>query len=520
MDGMVLPDFNKPLSKELKKEQTKVDKIYTPFLMKFLGNNGMFTLAIKGLHNMLITRFTRLIEIVEKVYGASIDGNKQDKKNEPSDGDKKKSHWITEKWQKVIKSNFFQKTLGFLKGLASVSFITELIVFLVLLRMGIIQKFLPWILGIIGSAIVSLIKFLPTLLKMFWNLLWNVIPKVLKQIFRAILDMLGLKDPIWGKITDFIAQFLPLLLAIVWAVTVLGPIISSLGAAMAVLSWPLVAAVAAAALIAYLIYDNWKEIEPLISDLFNTLKVFFTDYIVPALPIIKKIGSFLFKALGKFLILQFKIWKFIILLPIKLITGIYNFVMGAIRVFKSGYTILSTLFDSIFIKPIKNLFSKLSKMAAPVLKKLGPVLDFFGNLFNKITSGITSAINTVQKVIGDLLNWLGAIWDYGAVDYMRNTEKIQEAGKTASQSYIVQAASSSATDEQLKKQLNAADYEDVKQLREAAQTMGVSTQRYAEAKQAGLLEKLDKYESGRDAGRAKAMDFDMNRKGTFVLGSK
>ena len=556
-DSFVMPDFNKPLSKELKKEEIKVNKIYTPFMIKFFGGNGMFTMAIKGLHKMLITRFTRLIEIVEKVYGETESGNKFDKKNEPKDGDKKKQSWITEKWQKVIKSNFFQKTLGFLKGMASVSFITTLITFLILLRMGIIQKFLPWFLSIIESAITGLIKFIPTLLKFFWKLLTKIIPSILKTIFRTIFKMLGIENKTLLKFADFIAQWLPLLIAGIWLISTIMPIITTVAGVIGALSLPIVALVAAVALLGYLIYDNWALIKPMLMDMFNEIKSFFNNYIVPMLPYLKIVGKFLFKILGIIFMGIIKIIKAIILFPIRLIEGLYafiigaiavfktgyivlsnifrsvfidpveiffkalsTFIIGAIAVFKTGYIILSNIFRSIFINPIKRLFKALSKAAAPVLKKLTPVINMISSLFSTVASGVTFAMSTVTKVISDLLDWIGAVSDYGIMDYKEHKQQIEASEKEAAQSIVVQAAKTDATEKQLKAsgQLTAKEIQDVLQLRELSKETGVSTTRLAAAKQTGLLTDLNV--SSKQTKTIQAMSFSLSKTGTFKLVEK
>jgi len=593
-DSFVMPDFNKPLSKELKKEEIKVNKIYTPFMIKFFGGNGMFTMAIKGLHKMLITRFTRLIEIVEKVYGETESGNKFDKKNEPKDGDKKKQSWITEKWQKVIKSNFFQKTLGFLKGMASVSFITTLITFLILLRMGIIQKFLPWFLSIIESAITGLIKFIPTLLKFFWKLLTKIIPSILKTIFRTIFKMLGIENKTLLKFADFIAQWLPLLIAGIWLISTIMPIITTVAGVIGALSLPIVALVAAVALLGYLIYDNWALIKPMLMDMFNEIKSFFNNYIVPMLPYLKIVGKFLFKILGIIFMGIIKIIKAIILFPIRLIEGLYafiigaiavfktgyivlsnifrsvfidpveiffkalstfiigaiavfktgyiilsnifrsifinpikrlfkalsTFIIGAIAVFKTGYIVLSNIFRSVFIDPIKRLFKALSKAAAPVLKKLTPVINMISSLFSTVASGVTFAMSTVTKVISDLLDWIGAVSDYGIMDYKEHKQQIEASEKEAAQSIVVQAAKTDATEKQLKAsgQLTAKEIQDVLQLRELSKETGVSTTRLAAAKQTGLLTDLNV--SSKQTKTIQAMSFSLSKTGTFKLVEK
>ena len=520
-NSLVMPDFNKPLNKELKKEEMKVDKIYTPFMIKFFGGNGMFTMAIKGLHNMLITRFTRLIEIVEDVYGEAQAGNKFDKKNEPKDQDKKKQSWITEKWQKVIKSNFFQKTLGFLKGMASVSFITTLITFLILLRMGIIQKFLPWFLSIIGSAIVGLIKFIPSLIKLFWNILTKIIPAILKAIFRTIFKMLGIENKTLLKFADFIAQWLPLLIAGIWLISTLMPIITTVAGVIGGLSLPIVALVAAVALLGYLIYDNWALIKPMLMDMFNEIKSFFNNYIVPMLPYLKIVGKILFKIIGIIFMNMIKTFKFITLFPIKLIKGLIQFINAFINISKNAINIISGIFRNIFLDPIKRLFKSLSKATAPVLKKLSPVINMISNLFGTISSGVTSAMSTVTKVISDLLDWIGAVSDYGIMDYKEHKQQIESSEKEAAQSLVVQAAKTDATEQQLKAtgQLTAKEIQDAIQLRELSKETGVSATRLAAAAKTGLLTDLNDV-NAKQAKTVQAMNFSLSKTGTFKLTEK
>lgn len=444
----VMPDLGKLSGKELKKEKIKVDKIYGPFLMHFLGNNGIFTIALKRLHNMLITRFTRLIEIVEKVYGEAEDGNKRDKKNEEPGSEKKKKSWINEKWQKVIKNGFFQKTLGLLKGLASVSFITELLMFIVLLRMGIIQKFLPWIAAIIGDGIKALIDFLPQLLAMFWKLLWVTIPGILKKIFRSILDMFGLDNPMWGKITDVIAQFLPLLLAIVWAVSFLTPVVtflisafatigtilSVIGTIISLIFSPIGLIIAAIILVGVLVWKFREEI---------------WDFM-------KWIGRIFYKYFIKPWVIIGKIFYKLLILPI--ISGfkwaaemLYTYLITPIM---DAFKWLAGKIFQYVISPIANLFKKISRMAAPVIKKMGPVMDMVGDFFNFVSTKVSSMISSISKTFQAFLDMFTNIATYGW-EYFTMSEGKKKAIQTVQKnvhddSLLYRAGESEAAYDELK----------------------------------------------------------------------
>ena len=143
----MVPVFGLPSLSPLTNNRTIVVMYRGPyFLMKYFGPSGTFTVSVSKLNGMLLSQFSRLLGLIEKLNFLFSDKNeKDDKEGKKDEGDKKKRSWITEKWQKIIKSNFFQKTLGFLKSLATVNFITQLLTFLILLRMGIFQTFIPFI---------------------------------------------------------------------------------------------------------------------------------------------------------------------------------------------------------------------------------------------------------------------------------------------------------------------------------------------------------------------------------------
>jgi hypothetical protein len=436
-EGLVFPDLTKPLTKQLKTEQTKVDKVYAPFLLKFFGAQGTFTNTLKSMNNMLITRFTRLLEIMEGIYDGTKTNNGIIKKGQEPEGDKKKQHWIIDKWQKIIKLGFFQKALGFLKGMATTSFITDIIIFLVLLKMGILQRFVPFLLNTVASAIVSIIKFLPALAKMFWNILTQTLPKILKEIFHTIFKTLGIENQALLKFADLIAQWLPLLSAGAFVIFKLMPIIKFLiagvktiflivkiiGGILAGISATALIIIGIVVLIGILIYKYWDKIKPIFIgiweaiqpaviflkdialQLWDILKLVWKD-IQPAFTFLKDIAlqlwdilklawaaiqslfgyiSELFSTIGSLFVWAWNMMKPIFSMIFDTFSKIYNGILKP--VFSFVWTI-STIISKVFLGIIKFLFKILSPIikilfiiAKILLKIIIPLVKFVFNIF-------------------------------------------------------------------------------------------------------------------------------------------
>jgi hypothetical protein len=533
-EEMTMPDFSKPLTKELKKEKIKIDKIYKPFLMKFFGGNGIFTSALKGLHNMLMTNLMKLIDIVGKVYGSAEAGNEQDKKNEEPEKEKKKKQWLTEKAQKLYKSQFFQKTLGFLKGMASVSFITELLVFLMLLRMGVIQKFLPWILGIIGDAVESLIKFLPTLLKMFWKLLWETIPRILKSIFRTVLDMFGLKNPIWGKITDMIAQFLPLILAIGCLLNkfgLLGEVLKGVGWVFGKIFFYFRKFGIFAKLLAGVgkIFSGiWLIIGKIILGVkllfvavatFLGLPVWVVAVIAAAIVAIgvliwkfrKQIWEWIKKTASQVKAFYIKLWNGLK----SFFTWIWKATEGVRKIIVNVYTVIAKaafkVFDFIFLAPLRKAFKFFSKIAAPVTKKLGPVIESLSSVFDTIKTKITNVFGPIAKAIEDMFMWFSGISAFGGYDWMAmkksDREKYLKSVEVLRENKLVKAAKNELSEDELKT-LSSTDRANVQKLKDYQKELGTKDLVEALAAQnAGLIEKMESLGWGREKKAQRNLDF-------------
>ena len=471
--SLTMPDASIPQTKVLKKEKEKVDKIYGPFMMKFFSSTGSFTLALKTLHNQLMVQLTNMLDAMDVVATNTGDAQKFNEKEKTPDKEKKKQSWISEKWQKVIKSNFFQKTLGFLKGLASVNFITQLLTFLILLRMGIIQKFLPWFLGIIGGAITTLIKFLPTLLKFFWNLLWNVIPGILKQIFRSVIDMFGLTNPIWKKISDVIAQFLPLLLAIIWAVgflapivsfivsavsvigtviSVIGTVLSVIGSIIAFIFSPIGLIIAAVVGLVALVWIFRKEIWNFLVWIGTAFYKYVISPIVAILTIIAMLYyEYIIKPLISFFTWLGGLFYNYVIAPIWkgvkwVFTKYIDMGKWVFKMMKKGFSTLVSFFTSTFVDPIKRLFSAIASIASPVIEALAPILSAIGSVFSTIKDKIKNVLGSISDIIQDIFKWFGGAAAFGGYDWAtvgaeKRSQFMENKSKFETNKYVQMAQS-------------------------------------------------------------------------------
>ena len=83
MDGtFTMPDATTPLTKELKKEKKKLDKLYSPFLMKFFGPTGVLVKAFdKIMTDTVMVQLIQLIRIVDALYSKATGQWKKDEKD-------------------------------------------------------------------------------------------------------------------------------------------------------------------------------------------------------------------------------------------------------------------------------------------------------------------------------------------------------------------------------------------------------------------------------------------------------
>jgi hypothetical protein len=460
MDGtFTMPDAAPPLTKELKKDKKKLDSLYSPFLMKFFGPTGVLVKAFdKIMTDTVMVQLIQLIRIVDALYSKATGQwkkDEKDKKEEAPDG--KKKHWITEKWQKVIKSNFFQKTMGFLKSMATTNFITTLLTFLVLLKMGILQRFIPFIISVVGDAVQSLIGFLPQLAKMFWKILTETAPKIFSEIFRTIFKTLGIENETLLKFSDGLAKILPMLLTGLWLfdkISAVLPVFTIIGKVFSFLLWVVkaiwfviemiafvtgiavgwvVAIIAAVILIGVLVWKFRKEIWDFLKWIGNA----FYDYVIaPITAIFVVLGSlfydFVIKPIWDALVWVSGLFYKYIMKPVgKAISWVMKkfvaLITSFIGIFKKAFKWIGDLLYKIFVAPIKSLFSALAAVAAPVIEKIQPIINFIKGIFDTVQGKAKWLLDSISETVKGIFQWFGGASAFGGYDWGRNISSGQQS---------------------------------------------------------------------------------------------
>lgn len=459
MDGtLVMPDVATPLTKELKKEKKKLDSLYSPFLMKFFGSTGTLVKAFdKIMTDTVMVQLIQLIRIVDALYSKATGQWKKEEKEKDPESEKKKKHWITEKWQKIIKSNFFQKALGFLKSMATTNFITTLLTFLVLLKMGILQRFIPFIISVVGDAVQSLIGFLPQLAKMFWKILTETAPKIFSEIFRTIFKTLGIENETLLKFSDGLAKILPMLLTGLWlfdkissvlpVFTIIGKIFKYLWVAVKAIwfviqmiafvtgitiGW-IVAIIAAVVLIGVLVWKFRKEIWDFLKWIGNA----FYDYVIAPITAIFVVLGFLFydfviKPIWDSLVWVSRLFYKYIMKPVgKAISWVMKkfvaLITSFIGIFKKAFKWIGDLLYKIFVAPIQSIFQALASVAAPVLDKIQPIIDFISGIFDTVQGKAKWLLDSISETVKGIFQWFGGASAFGGYDWARNISSGQQS---------------------------------------------------------------------------------------------
>ena len=119
---------------------------------------------------------------------------------------------ITKGWEKLIKMKWFDKITGFFKSMISNAsgWIQTLTAVIFLLKSGILQQLIPWVLQIGIQLLQTLIKWAPTILKFVWNIITRTVPALLKGLFNTIFDTIGLpKDHPIRQFFNFVFDNFP-----------------------------------------------------------------------------------------------------------------------------------------------------------------------------------------------------------------------------------------------------------------------------------------------------------------------
>ncbi len=508
MDGMVLPDLTKPLTKKIKEGKIMMEKLYMPFMDLYFDTEGTVTNTVTLVGNKLVDKLLKMIEVMQGLYKETEEKNETERKKEDPQEEKKRS-WIMERWQKIIKLGFFQKTLGFLKGLASVSFITELLTFLILLRLGIFQRFLPLIVSVMGSALESLIEEIPNIIKFIWEMLSEKLPEALKSVFNTALETLGLENEGFFILADALAEGLPILLAIVLAFSKLAPIISGIGGlisgvgsvlafiGLAIIkllalvgivvtlpAWVVGAIAVAVVALGALIWTFREQIGDFFAGLWEGIKeVFFSvmgsigDFFAGLWEGIKEvffglwegIKEVFFSAIGSIGDFFAGLWEGITEVFFSVIGSIGDFFAGLWEGIKEVFfsvigsigEYISEAWHSIIVKPIQRVFGALRRRADPVFKKMQPIIDAVSSIFGSIGSGVTKMIDGIKSALDSMLSWFSNVADFGMYDWM-TMDKDKKAKFTEKQAELredplVQFAEKKITEEQAAQRLGMKD---------------------------------------------------------------
>ena len=119
---------------------------------------------------------------------------------------------ITKGWEKLIKMKWFDKITGFFKSMISNAsgWIQTLTAVIFLLKSGILQQLIPWVLQIGVQLLQTIIKWTPTILKFVWNIITRTVPALLKGLFNTIFDTIGLpKDHPIRQFFNFVFDNFP-----------------------------------------------------------------------------------------------------------------------------------------------------------------------------------------------------------------------------------------------------------------------------------------------------------------------
>lgn len=369
----------------------------------------------------------------------------------------KAQQFVSKGFVKLMKMRWFDKITGFFKNmLASTSgWLETLFGIIILLKTGILQEAIPWLLQIAKGLVITLIKWTPTILKFVWNIITRTLPALLKQIFNAVFDTLGLpKDhPIrkfFNYIFDNFGPFMEWLLdKFKEFLNVVGKLAESLWTTLQpVVKWSqqgdnfkkiaIVLGIVTGIVGAFLLLAKLSAIAGSIAAFFAnvgagiaTIAGFFSAIggvlatigttiagvaatiagVVASIGLIPILIIAGIVALGVLLfVFRKQIWEFFS----KTLPKWFGNFVGSVKnfIFKTIPSLFKKAADFI-LRPIKNIFEKIGKFFEPLYKFFNSIKDMkdslvggAGNLLESIKGGAKSLIENPKKFILDLFNSL------------------------------------------------------------------------------------------------------------------
>ena len=294
------------------------------------------------------------------------------------------------------------------------------------------QRFFPLITSVVSSALESLVRAIPGIIKWIWGMLSKTLPRILKSLFNTTLKTLGLENKGFYVLADVLAKGLPMLLAMVWAFSKLGPIISGIGGVVS--SVGSILAMIGLAVIKLLALVG--------------IVVSLPAWVVGAIAVaVVAIGALIWtfrKQISNFLS---GVWEGITELFFGLIVSIGEYIAEA--------------WHSIIVNPIQRIFRAMRRMVDPVLKKVSPIINSISSIFNTIDTKVTSMIDSIKSSLDSMLDWFSDVSTFGAISWMTMGGDEKQAFKSTRSSLrenaLVQFASGEITEEEAAKKLGRSE---------------------------------------------------------------
>jgi hypothetical protein len=195
--------------------------------------------------------------------------------------------------------------------------------------------------------------------------------------------------------------------------------------------------------------------------------------------------------------------------------------------FTEGFKVLTNFFIRIFIDPLKKVFKAIAKVAAPVTKKLGPIITAISDIFGTIKNKVTSVLGSISKAVEDIFKWFENVSAFGGYDWATMKEgdktKFLNAQAQYQNDILVQVAQGSVTrqvaEQQLGRKLNTAEEAQLKTLekvREENKDIDLAT--VLAAQLSGVMNKLDN--SKWSSSTSQAVGFLLNNGATYQMVKK
>jgi len=443
MEGLVLPKnlfIGNKFKEKLELQKFKIkSKTAFDFAMKF------FSAKKDKLSKIFLPVFLSFLKLYLKLTKdknlENIEEKDDNKKNDPQDKKKDKEDSIIRKaYLKLFKNKFFTTLLGSVKKIASASFISELLTFLILLKYGVFNFFIPVLLSTLQDALLTLVNYIPTIIKFIIDLLIKTIPELLKPVLKdltigiiteilqllgfqqkEIKDILGKLNKVLEPVINILSNILPSLLVILYffpkiisiitgtfsflktifsTLFFLGKILLFIGKILVIVGKILftifsstagivVLIIAAIVGIGYLIYKYWDVIKEKFIKFGKFIAQVFNKYIITPI--------------GKIIITFKKLFKSIL--------NLFNkYIIEPIK------KVADTFFN-FFISPLKGIMDSFSKIKAGAIDKISSIFDWLSSGVKDLGNLFKSFIKSVTSIIQEVIGYLSLISDIGILDW-------------------------------------------------------------------------------------------------------